>query len=85
VVRARTIGTSMNVGALGVGPLVVGALAQWTGRPLSLLDAAAREDRVAMTSTLMIAMFVGLSIPVIGRLALSPGRVSARHAPPDSP
>jgi hypothetical protein len=36
VVRARTIGTSVNVGALGVGPLVVGALAQWTGRPPSL-------------------------------------------------
>jgi hypothetical protein len=36
VVGARTIGTSVNVGALGVGPLVAGALAQWTGRPLSL-------------------------------------------------
>jgi hypothetical protein len=36
VVGARTIGTSVNVGALGVGPLLAGALAQWTGRPLSL-------------------------------------------------
>ena len=36
VLRARTIGTSVNVGALGVGPLVAGVLAQWTGRPLSL-------------------------------------------------
>jgi predicted MFS family arabinose efflux permease len=36
VVRARTIGTSVNVGALGVGPLVAGVIAQWTGRPLSL-------------------------------------------------
>jgi hypothetical protein len=36
VVRARTIGTSVNVGALGVGPLVAGVLAEWTGRPLSL-------------------------------------------------
>jgi len=36
VVRARTIGTSVTVGALGVGPLVAGVLAQWTGRPLSL-------------------------------------------------
>jgi predicted MFS family arabinose efflux permease len=36
VVRARTIGTSVNVGALGIGPLVGGVLAQWTGRPLSL-------------------------------------------------
>jgi MFS family permease len=36
VIRARTIGTSVNVGALGVGPLVAGVLAEWTGRPLSL-------------------------------------------------
>src|SRR4029077_12010413 len=36
VVGARTIGTAVNVGALGVGPLVSGILAQWTGRPLSL-------------------------------------------------
>jgi MFS family permease len=29
VVRARTIGTSVNVGALGVGPLIAGCLAEW--------------------------------------------------------
>jgi MFS family permease len=28
VVRARNIGTSVNVGALGIGPLVAGCLAQ---------------------------------------------------------
>jgi hypothetical protein len=36
VVRARTIGTSVNIGALGVGPLVAGVLAEWTSRPLTL-------------------------------------------------
>jgi MFS family permease len=36
VVGARTIGTSVTVGALGIGPLVAGGLAEWTGRPLSL-------------------------------------------------
>lgn len=36
VVRARTIGTSVNVGALGIGPLIGGLLAQWTERPLTL-------------------------------------------------
>jgi MFS family permease len=36
VARARSIGTSVNVGALGVGPLVAGCLAQWTSRPLTL-------------------------------------------------
>src|SRR5258706_9801615 len=29
VARARIIGTSVNVGALGIGPLVAGCLAQW--------------------------------------------------------
>jgi MFS family permease len=36
VVRARTIGTSVTVGALGIGPLVAGALAQWVRWPLTL-------------------------------------------------
>jgi hypothetical protein len=33
---ARTIGTSVNVGALGVGPLVAGCLAAWANQPLVL-------------------------------------------------
>lgn len=36
VVRARTIGTSVNVGALGIGPLIAGCLAQWAKWPLTL-------------------------------------------------
>ena len=36
VVRARTIGTSVNIGALEVGPLVAGVLAEWTSLPLTL-------------------------------------------------
>jgi MFS family permease len=36
VVRARTIGTSVNVGALGIGPLIAGGLAQWASWPLTL-------------------------------------------------
>jgi MFS family permease len=35
-VRARTIGTSVNVGALGVGPLIAGCLAQWVSQPLTV-------------------------------------------------
>jgi hypothetical protein len=35
-VVARTIGTSVNVGALGVGPLVAGCLAAWARKPLTL-------------------------------------------------
>jgi hypothetical protein len=36
VVRARTIGTSVNIGGLGIGPLVAGVLAEWTSLPLTL-------------------------------------------------
>jgi MFS family permease len=32
--RARTIGTSVNVGALGVGPLIAGCRGQWVNQPL---------------------------------------------------
>jgi hypothetical protein len=39
-----------------------------------VLEAAAPEDRVALTSALLIALFVGLSIPVIGAgIALDQG------------
>ena len=33
---ARNIGTAVNVGALGIGPLVAGCLAQWAPYPLTL-------------------------------------------------
>src|SRR4029077_5568821 len=35
VLGARTVGTSVNIGALGVGPLIAGILATWTGLPLT--------------------------------------------------
>jgi MFS family permease len=35
-VQARTIGTSVTVGALGVGPLIAGCLAQWVAQPLTV-------------------------------------------------
>jgi MFS family permease len=35
-VRARNIGTAINVGALGIGPLVAGCLAEWATQPLTL-------------------------------------------------
>jgi MFS family permease len=34
--RARNIGTAVNVGALGIGPLIAGCLAQWVRHPLTL-------------------------------------------------
>jgi Sugar (and other) transporter len=35
-VRARNIGTSVTVGALGIGPLIAGCLAQWVTQPLTV-------------------------------------------------
>jgi Sugar (and other) transporter len=35
-VVAQTIGTSVNVGALGIGPLVAGCLAAWVSYPLTV-------------------------------------------------
>jgi hypothetical protein len=143
VARARTIGTSVTIGALGVGPLIAGCLAQWVAQPLTVpylvfvvfaagvasqlattklpasrvlalgtvsmldglvllvvsvrvsaaslalfliagaligagsgavfkgtsgivLEASPPQSRVAMTSALLIALYVGLSVPVIG-------------------
>jgi Sugar (and other) transporter len=34
--RARNIGSAVTVGALGVGPLIAGGLAQWVRHPLTL-------------------------------------------------
>jgi MFS family permease len=36
VVRAQIIGTSVTVGALGIGPLIAGCLAQWVPHPLTV-------------------------------------------------
>jgi MFS family permease len=36
VIRARNIGTAINVGALGIGPLIAGCLAEWARLPLTL-------------------------------------------------
>jgi predicted MFS family arabinose efflux permease len=36
MVRVRTIGTSTTIGALGVGPLVAGCLAEWAQWPLTV-------------------------------------------------
>ena len=56
VLRARTIGTSVNIGALGVGPLVAGVLAEWTSLPL----------------TLPYVLFIGLGALALVGLAAAP-------------
>jgi hypothetical protein len=51
-----------------------GAGAVFKGTTGIVLEAAAPENRLAMTSVLLIALFVGLSVPVIGAgIALNAG------------
>ena len=49
-----------------------------------VLEASAPEDRLALTSDLLIALFVGLSVPVVGAgIALKQGpahRARVRHS-----
>jgi predicted MFS family arabinose efflux permease len=71
VVQARTIGTSVNVGALGIGPLVAGCLAQWARWPL----------------TLPYLVFVGLGALALAGLTLAPetGAATPRATAPAQP
>jgi hypothetical protein len=55
-----------------------GAGAVFKGTTGLVLDETAPEDRVAMTAELLIALFVGLSVPVIGAgVALDQGASTA--------
>jgi len=56
VARARTIGTSVTIGALGVGPLIAGCLAQWVAWPL----------------TVPYLVFVGLGVIALAALWAAP-------------
>jgi hypothetical protein len=66
-VPARTIGTSVNVGALGIGPLVAGCLAAWVSHPL----------------TLPYLVWIALGVAALAGLALAPetGAPAATRAP----
>jgi MFS family permease len=55
-VRARNIGTAVTVGALGVGPLIAGCLAEWVKDPL----------------TVPYLLFVGLGAVALIGLATAP-------------
>jgi hypothetical protein len=63
----------------GGGTLIgAGAGAIYKGTTGIVLEATAPENRVAMTSALVIAVFVGLSVPVIGAgIALDAGASTA--------
>jgi len=77
-------GTAVNVGALGIGPLVGGCLAARRGAVARgttgiVLEAAAPEDRLAMTSQLLIALFGPLDPRDRCRVSARPRRECGEH------
>jgi hypothetical protein len=66
VISVRLSSPSLALFLIGGALIGAGAGAVFKGTTGIVLEAAAPEDRLAMTSQLLIALFVGLSIPVIG-------------------
>jgi MFS family permease len=74
VISVRLSSSSLALFLIGGALIGAGAGAVFKGTTGIVLEAAAPEDRLAMTSQLLIALFVGLSIPVIGAgIALDQG------------
>jgi MFS transporter len=74
VTSVRLSSPSLASFLVGGALIGAGAGAVFKGTTGIVLQAAAPEDRLAMTSQLLIALFVGLSIPVIGAgIALDKG------------
>ncbi len=74
VIAVRLSSPSLALFLIGGALIGAGAGAVFKGTTGIVLAAAAPEDRLAMTSQLLIALFVGLSIPVIGAgIALDQG------------
>ncbi|HXC82774.1 MAG TPA: MFS transporter [Trebonia sp.] len=78
VVAVRLSTPSLALFMVGGALIGAGAGAVYKGITGIVLEATPREDRVAMTSALVIAVFVGLSVPVIGAgIALDAGASTA--------
>ena len=74
VIAARLSAPSLALFLIGGALIGAGAGAVYKGTTGIVLEATAPENRVAMTSALVIAVFVGLSVPVIGAgIALNEG------------
>lgn len=74
VVAVRLSAPSLALFMIGGALIGAGAGAVYKGITGIVLEATAPENRVAMTSDLVIAVFVGLSVPVIGAgIALDAG------------
>ncbi len=66
VVAVRLPATSLVLFLIGGALIGAGAGAVYEGTTGLVLEATEPENRVAMTSALVIAVFVGLSVPVTG-------------------
>jgi MFS family permease len=74
VIAVRLSMPSLALFLIGGALIGAGAGAVYKGTTGIVLEATAPENRVAMTSALVIAVFVGLSVPVIGAgIALDQG------------
>ena len=74
VIAVRLSTPSLALFLIGGALIGAGAGAVYKGTTGIVLEATAPENRVAMTSALVIAVFVGLSVPVIGAgIALDQG------------
>jgi MFS family permease len=74
VTAVRLSSPSLALFLVGGAFIGAGAGAVFKGTTGLVLEAAAPEDRLRMTSQLLIALFIGLSIPVIGAgIALDQG------------
>lgn len=80
VVSVRLSVPNLALFLIGGALIGAGAGAVFKGTTGIVLEASAPENRLAMTSDLLIALFVGLSVPVIGAgVALNQGA-----SPPDT-
>jgi hypothetical protein len=74
VVSVRLSVPNLALFLIGGGLIGAGAGAVFKGTTGVVLETSAPEDRLAMTSSLLVALFVGLSVPVIGAgVALNQG------------
>jgi MFS family permease len=62
---ATTIGTSVNVGALGIGPLIAGCLAQWASQPLIVPYLVVVALGVVALAGLLVAPETGVPGPAV--------------------
>jgi MFS family permease len=80
VVSVRLSTPNLAMFLIGGALIGAGSGAVFKGTTGIVLGASPPESRVAMTSDLLIALYVGLSVPVIGAgIALSQGVSFAQH------